>query len=442
MKYYSTNRQSPKISFKEAVIKGLPQDKGLFFPEKVPTLSAAFFEALPGMALPEVAYKVLQPYVAEDISPVALRQICDEVFNFPIPLAKVEDGIYSLELFHGPTCAFKDVGARFMSRCLQTFAEPDKPITVLVATSGDTGSAVANGFLGVENIDVVILYPSGGVSDIQEMQFTTLGQNIHAVAVDGSFDDCQRLVKQAFADPELSRDMQLSSANSINVARWLPQMVYYFYAWGQWRNQQDTTTEVTFSVPSGNFGNLAAGVLARQMGLPIKYFVAATNLNKIVPAYLESGEYTPAPSVATIANAMDVGSPNNFPRILEIFRNEYENLKAVVKGYWTADEPIRETIKAVQEQGGYLLDPHGAIAFMALKEQLPTLQTDGIFLETAHPAKFKQTIDEVLGADIALPDQLAVFLGRPKQASHIPNQFEALAELLQEHHKIHTPTGN
>ncbi|MHA6247977.1 threonine synthase [Pontibacter sp. CAU 1760] len=442
MKYYSTNRQSPKISFKEAVVKGLPQDKGLFFPEKVPALSADFFEALPDMTLPEIAYKVLQPYVAEDISPVALRQICDEVFTFPVPLVKVEDGIFSLELFHGPTCAFKDIGARFMSRCLQTFAEPGKPVTVLVATSGDTGSAVANGFLGVDNIEVVILYPNGGVSDIQEMQFTTLGQNIHAVAVDGTFDDCQHLVKQAFADPELSKEMQLSSANSINVARWLPQMVYYFYAWGQWRKQQDARAEVTFSVPSGNFGNLAAGVLARQMGLPVKFFVAATNLNRIVPAYLESGEYTPAPSVATIANAMDVGSPNNFPRILEIFGNTYENMKAVVKGYWTADEPIRNTIKTVKEHGGYLLDPHGAIAYMALKEQLPALQTDGIFLETAHPAKFKQTIDEVLGADIALPAQLKAFLGRTKLASHIPNEFEALAELLQEQHKTHTTTGN
>ncbi|WP_161887953.1 threonine synthase [Pontibacter russatus] len=438
MKYYSTNRQSPDMSFKEAVVKGLPQDKGLFFPEQVPVLPPSFFEALPDMTLPEIAFEVLQPYTAPDIAPEALKHICAEVFTFPIPLVQVEDTIYSLELFHGPTCAFKDVGARFMSRCLQAFAEPEKPVTVLVATSGDTGSAVANGFLGVENIEVVILYPKGGVSEIQEMQFTTLGQNIHAVAVEGTFDDCQHLVKQAFSDPELAKEMQLSSANSINVARWLPQMVYYFHAWGQWRKQQPHTEAVTFAVPSGNFGNLAAGVLARQMGLPVNYFIAATNLNKIVPAYLESGTYTPAPSVATIANAMDVGSPNNFPRIQETFGQEYEALTQVIKGYWTEDEPIKKTIQEVQQNQGYLLDPHGAIAYMALKKHLPELQTAGIFLETAHPAKFKQTIDAILDSDIELPEQLQAFLNRQKKVSSIRNNFAELATLLQEQNRLHT----
>ncbi|WP_162055861.1 threonine synthase [Pontibacter pamirensis] len=438
MKFYSTNRSSPSMSFKEAVIKGLPQDKGLFFPEQVPVLPLSFFEALPNMALPEIAYEVLKDFTAPDIKPEDLRAICEEVFTFPIPLVQVENGIYALELFHGPTCAFKDVGARFMSRCLQAFAEPDKPVTVLVATSGDTGSAVANGFLGVANIEVVILYPKGGVSEIQEMQFTTLGQNITAVAVEGTFDDCQQLVKQAFSDEELSREMNLSSANSINVARWLPQMVYYFHAWGLWRKQNPDKDPAgaTFAVPSGNFGNLAAGVIARQMGLPVRHFIAATNRNKVVPAYLESGEYTPAPSVATIANAMDVGSPNNFPRIQEMFGNNYEELKQVLKGYWTEDAPIRTAIQEVKQKHNYLLDPHGAIAYLSLKEYLPALGRDGIFLETAHPAKFKGSIDDILDADIALPEQLQVFLNKPKQSGSIGNSYSQFAALLQEQHKL------
>jgi threonine synthase len=299
---------------------------------------------------------------------------------------------------------------------------------------------VANGFLGVENIEVVILYPKSGVSDIQEMQFTTLGQNIRAVAVEGTFDDCQRLVKQAFADEELSREMQLSSANSINVARWLPQMVYYFYAWAQWReqNQQQEPSDVVFAVPSGNFGNLAAGVLARQMGLPVRNFIAATNRNKVVPDYLESGAYAPAPSVATIANAMDVGAPSNFPRILQLFGNDYEAVKHVVKGYWTDDEPIKSTIQKVQKAHGYLLDPHGAIGYLGLKEYLPKVKTDGIFLETAHPAKFKGSIDGILGTDLALPEQLRAFLNKPKQVTSIQNDFEELSAVLMGQNNIYT----
>lgn len=310
-------------------------------------------------------------------------------------------------------------------------------MTVLVATSGDTGSAVANGFLGVDNIEVVILYPKGGVSEIQEMQFTTLGQNITAVAVEGTFDDCQQLVKQAFSDEVLNSEMNLSSANSINVARWLPQMVYYFHAWGQWRkyNKEKDAAGATFAVPSGNFGNLAAGVMARQMGLPVRHFIAATNRNKVVPAYLETGAYSPAPSVATIANAMDVGSPNNFPRIQEMFGNNYEQLKQVLKGYWTDDAPIRATIQEVKQQHDYLLDPHGAIAYLSLKQHLPAMKTDGIFLETAHPAKFKGSIDEILDADIALPEQLQAFLNRPKQSGSIRNSYSEFATLLQEQHK-------
>ncbi|MCC9167470.1 threonine synthase [Pontibacter harenae] len=433
MRFYSTNCQAPEVSFKEAVIKGLPQDKGLFYPQTIPVLPASFFEALPDMELPEIAFEVLRAYTEPDLSADQLQEICQEVFTFPIPLVKVENNTYSLELFHGPTCAFKDVGARFMSRCLQAFAQKGKPLTVLVATSGDTGSAVANGFLGVENIEVVILYPNGGVSEVQEMQFTTLGQNIQAVAVEGVFDDCQALVKQAFSDEELAKNMQLSSANSINVARWLPQMVYYFHAWGQWRKQNpdQQQDEVTIAVPSGNFGNLAAGLLAREMGLPVKYYIAATNRNKVVPDYLESGNYTPAPSVATIANAMDVGAPNNFPRILEMFQQNHISVQQVVKGFWVDDEKVKTVIQEVNDEQNYLLDPHGAIAYLSLKQYLPSLQTAGIFLETAHPAKFKGSIDEILGTDTPLPEQLQAFLNKPKQVINIKNDFSELAAVLQ-----------
>ncbi|WP_210464611.1 threonine synthase [Rufibacter roseolus] len=435
MKYYSTNDYAAQMSFKEAVIKGLPQDKGLFFPHEIPALGEDFFEALPTLSLPEIAFEVLQPYVTADISPDDLRKICAEVFNFPIPLVEVEKDIYALELFHGPTCAFKDVGARFMSRCLQAFAEPDRPVTVLVATSGDTGSAVANGFLGLDNIDVVVVYPQLGVSEIQEMQFTTLGQNTSAVGIEGTFDDCQALVKQAFSDEELNQKKNLSSANSINVARWLPQMVYYFYAWGQWKKLNPEATEITISVPSGNFGNLAAGLLARQMGLPVTYFVAATNRNRIVPHYLETGEYAPAPSVCTIANAMDVGNPNNFPRIQELFRHELGAIQQVVKGFWADDEEIKGTIKLVHQDTGYLLDPHGAIGYLSLRQLLPELKTPGIFLETAHPAKFKKSMEEVLGQEIELPEQLKVFQGRQKQVTDMPNDFAGFKLLLMQEHK-------
>ncbi|WP_205503146.1 threonine synthase [Rufibacter psychrotolerans] len=435
MKYHSTNGPALQIGFKEAVLKGLPHDKGLFFPKEIPTLPADFFAQLPTLTLPQIAVEVLQPFVTPDLTPEALKTICEEVFTFPIPLVEVEQGIYALELFHGPTCAFKDVGARFMSRCLQAFAEPDQPVTVLVATSGDTGSAVANGFLGLENIDVVVLYPQNGVSPIQEMQFTTLGQNISAVAVEGSFDDCQALVKQAFADEELNQKRNLSSANSINVARWLPQMVYYFHAWGQWKKQNPAAEQVTISVPSGNFGNLAAGLLARHMGLPVTYFVAATNQNKIVPHYLETGEYAPAPSVCTIANAMDVGNPNNFPRIQELFGQDLEALKAVVKGFWADDEEIKGTIRLVHQATGYLLDPHGAIGYLSLRQLLPELNTPGIFLETAHPAKFKESMEPVLNQEIALPQQLQAFTGKQKQVTDMPNDFAGLKLLLMQEHK-------
>lgn len=438
MKYYSTNGQAPVISFKEAVLKGLPTDQGLFFPQEIPALPVAFFEELPSLTLPEIAFAVLKDFVAPDLSEEKLREICQEVFTFPIPLVEIEKEIFALELFHGPTCAFKDVGARFMSRCLQQFADRNKPVTVLVATSGDTGSAVANGFLGLDNIDVVVLYPEKGVSSIQEMQFTTLGQNISAVAIEGTFDDCQRLVKEAFSDQDLNQEMVLSSANSINVARWLPQMVYYFYAWGQWKKNHPAKNEITVAVPSGNFGNLAAGLLARRMGLPITNFVAATNQNHVVPTFLETGNYDPVPSVATIANAMDVGSPNNFPRILELLHQDFTALQEVVKGFWADDQEIKEIIRLVQREKNYLLDPHGAIGYLALKKLLPELKTPGIFLETAHPAKFKETMESVLGQEVTLPEQLQAFLGRTKQVTLLPNDYAALALLLRQKHKTGT----
>ncbi|WP_192821062.1 threonine synthase [Rufibacter sp. LB8] len=436
MNFYSTNGSAAAVlSFKEAVLKGLPEDQGLFFPEEIPVLPQTFFEALPHLLLPQIAVQVLKPFVQPDISAEQLTRICEEVFTFPIPLVEVQPGLHALELFHGPTCAFKDVGARFMSRCLQLFADPSQPVTVLVATSGDTGSAVANGFLGLENIDVVVLYPQGGVSHIQEMQFTTLGQNISAVAVDGTFDDCQRLVKQAFSDQELNQVRNLSSANSINVARWLPQMIYYFHAYGQWKLKYPAATELTVAVPSGNFGNLAAGLLARQMGLPISTFIAATNQNHVVPQYLETGHYQPAPSVATIANAMDVGAPNNFPRIQHLFQHELEALQKVVKGFWADDATIKKIIKDVHENQGYLLDPHGAIGYLSLVENADYGPAHGIFLETAHPAKFKATMEEILEQEIQLPEQLKVFEGRQKQVTLLPNDYQELALLLRQQHK-------
>ncbi|AKQ45337.1 threonine synthase [Rufibacter radiotolerans] len=438
MNYYSTNGQSKELSFKEVVIKGLPKDKGLFFPKEIPALPASFFAQLPFLSLHDIAVEVLKAFVAPDIPEENLKKICAEVFTFPIPLVAVEEGVYALELFHGPTCAFKDVGARFMSRCLQAFAEPDQPITVLVATSGDTGSAVANGFLGLENIDVVVLYPVDGVSAIQEMQFATLGQNISAVGVEGTFDDCQALVKQAFSDEELNQEMNLSSANSINVARWLPQMVYYFHAWGQWKKLNPEGQDLTIAVPSGNFGNLAAGLLAYRMGLPVTYFLATTNLNKIVPDYLANGVYRPAPSVSTIANAMDVGNPNNFPRILELFSQELEDLQQVVKGFWADDEAIKHAIRHLYQTKGYSLDPHGAIGYLGLKQELPKLGTQGIFLETAHPAKFKESMEEVLGEEIELPAQLQAFMGKTKQVTELPNDYASLALLLRQKHKVGT----
>ncbi|MCY1636610.1 threonine synthase [Marinifilum sp. D737] len=428
MKYFSTNNKELRYSFKEAVIKGLAPDRGLFFPIEIPKLSDQFFNELPGKSLAEIGFEVARHFVGEDINEEELKNICKEVFNFPIPLVRVEEGVYSLELFHGPTCAFKDVGARFMSRCLGAFAkESNKNITILVATSGDTGSAVANGFLGVEGVNVIILYPKGKVSHIQEQQLTTMGQNITALEVEGTFDDCQALVKEAFANEELNAEYKLTSANSINIARLLPQSFYYFYAWAQ---LQEKNKEVIVSVPSGNYGNLTGGLLAKQMGLPIHNFVAAANRNKIVPDYLNSGKYEPKPSVQTISNAMDVGAPSNFSRMMEIYKEKYSDVIKDLKGAWYSDEETKVIMKEVFDRETYILDPHGAVGYLGLNKYLNKEKQVGIFLETAHPAKFKDIVEDVIEKEVEIPNYLQECLQKEKKCVVIGNEFQDFKNYL------------
>ncbi|MDQ2178846.1 threonine synthase [Marinifilum sp. D714] len=428
MKYFSTNNKELRYSFKEAVIKGLAPDKGLFFPVDIPKLSDRFFQDLPNKSLAEIGFEVARHFVDEDIDEKLLKNICEEVFSFPIPLVKVEEGVYGLELFHGPTCAFKDVGARFMSRCLSAFAkESKKELTILVATSGDTGSAVANGFLGVEGVNVIILYPKGKVSHIQEQQLTTMGQNITALEVEGTFDDCQALVKEAFADDELDTKYKLTSANSINIARLLPQSFYYFYAWAQ---LQEKNKEVIVSVPSGNYGNLTGGLLAKQMGLPIHKFVAAANRNKIVPDYLDSGKYEPKPSVQTISNAMDVGTPSNFSRMMEIYKEKYSDVIKDLKGAWYSDEETKAVMKEVYERESYVLDPHGAVGYLGLNKYLNRGKQVGIFLETAHPAKFKDIVEDVIEIEVRIPNYLQECLKKEKKCVVIGKEYHALKNYL------------
>ncbi|WP_282125781.1 threonine synthase [Marinifilum flexuosum] len=428
MKYFSTNNKELRYSFKEAVIKGLAPDRGLFFPIEIPKLSDQFFNELPEKSLAEIGFEVAKHFVGEDINEEELKNICKEVFNFPIPLVRVEEGVYSLELFHGPTCAFKDVGARFMSRCLGAFAkESNKNVTILVATSGDTGSAVANGFLGVEGVNVIILYPKGKVSHIQEQQLTTMGQNITALEVEGTFDDCQALVKEAFANEELNAECNLTSANSINIARLLPQSFYYFYAWAQ---LQEKNKEVIVSVPSGNYGNLTGGLLAKQMGLPIHNFVAAANRNKIVPDYLNSGKYEPKPSVQTISNAMDVGAPSNFSRMMEIYKEKYSDVIKDLKGAWYSDEETKVIMKEVFDRETYILDPHGAVGYLGLNKYLNKEKQVGIFLETAHPAKFKDIVEDVIEKEVAIPNYLQECLQKEKKCVVIGNEFQDFKNYL------------
>lgn len=431
MKYYSTNRISPEVSLSEAVIKGLAPDKGLYMPQSITPLSQAFIDNMANMSFVEIATGVAEAFFGKDIDKQSLANIVAETLCFETPIVEVSKNIYSLELFHGPTMAFKDVGARFMARMLGHFiggGQKTGQLTVLVATSGDTGSAVANGFLGVEGIKVVVLYPKGKVSEIQEMQFTTLGQNITAVEIDGTFDDCQRLVKEAFMDTELNAKMQLTSANSINVARFLPQAFYYFNAYAQLQ-RLGRAKNVVVAVPSGNFGNLTAGLFAAKMGLPIKRFVAANNRNDIFFNYLQTGKYNPKPSVQTIANAMDVGDPSNFVRLVELFGGSHKAVAESISGTTYSDEKIAETIKKVYAEHSYLLDPHGACGYRALSEGLADDET-GVFLETAHPAKFLDTVEGILGEKVTIPTTLKAFMGREKVNVELSADYDNFKKFL------------
>ncbi len=427
MKFYSTNNGQHKLGFGEAVIKGLAPDNGLYFPENIPQLKREFIDNIHTYSKEEIGVEVMRHFVSEDISEVELQRIVKETLDFDFPLKEVSKDIFSLELFHGPTMAFKDVGARFMSRSIQAVAQRES--IVLVATSGDTGSAVANGFYKVPGIKVVLLYPSGKISKIQEMQLTTLGENITALEVEGVFDDCQAMVKSAFLDKELNEKLALTSANSINIARWLPQSIYYFLAVAEAKTQG--FKEVVFSVPSGNLGNITAGILAAKMGLPVKKFIAATNMNKAVPDYLKSGEYHPIPSVPTISNAMDVGAPSNFVRLTELYGHSFDRLSAGLDGYYLSDEDTKRVMKSCYSVNDYTLDPHGAIGYDALvKSGLCNEETAGIFLETAHPAKFKDIVDDALGINYPLPEKLSEIISKEKVSTIIGNTFKDLETFL------------
>ncbi|TAH01547.1 MAG: threonine synthase [Sphingobacteriales bacterium] len=432
MKYYSLNHQSPVTNFKEATIKGQAPDKGLYFPEYIPQVPQAVLQNLQSLSREEIAYTVIQPYVGDAIPENDLHRIVTETVNFPIPLVQIKEGVFSLELFHGPTLAFKDIGARFMSRCLGYFMgqqQQQKKVIVLVATSGDTGGAVANGFYDVEGVEVVILYPSGKVSSIQEKQLTTLGKNIRALEVTGTFDDCQQLVKQAFADSALTSDLFLTSANSINVARWLPQQFYYFFALQQWKEKEAPV----IAVPSGNFGNICAGMLAHLSGLPVKHFIAACNANDVVTQYLHTQQYQPRPAVATISNAMDVGNPSNFIRIQELYQQQFGPLQQVLSSYCISDDTTKQVIKEVAATEDYLLDPHGAVAYKALQQyQQQHAGAAGFILETAHPVKFPDVVEEVTGKPVPVPPSVAYLLDKEKKSKVIAVSYDALKEALYE----------
>ena len=430
MKFYSTNGQAPVATLEKAVVKGLAEDKGLYMPERIKSLPQEFFDHIENLSFQEIAYTVADAFFGEDVPAEDLKRIVYDTLAFDTPCVKVTDTIYSLELFHGPTLAFKDVGARFMARLLQYFLRKEGAgqVNVLVATSGDTGSAVANGFLGVDGIHVYVLYPKGKVSPIQECQFTTLGQNITAVEVDGVFDDCQALVKNAFMDADLNAHMQLTSANSINVARFLPQAFYYFYAYAQMK-KKGLADQLVVCVPSGNFGNICSALFGKKMGLPIKRFIAANNANDIFFKYLQTGKYEPKPSVQTIANAMDVGDPSNFARVYDLYGKSHEAICADISGATYTDEQIAETIKEVKAETGYVCDPHGACGYRALKEGLKAGEV-GVFLETAHPAKFKDTVDRILGADIEIPAKLQAFMKGKKQSVPMTKDFADFKQFL------------
>jgi threonine synthase len=437
MNYYSLTSPGTFVDFREATIHGQAPDKGLYFPDHIPRLSQTLLADLTALSREELALQVIRPYVGNTLPPSELQRIVAETINFDFPLVPVTPSntspakttIFSLELFHGPTLAFKDVGARFMSRCLAHFAQNNsRPITVLVATSGDTGGAVASGFYDVEGVGVVILYPSGKVSSVQELQLTTLGKNITALEVEGSFDDCQQMVKQAFADRTLTDALFLTSANSINVARWLPQQFYYFFAAQQW---PDRTHPPVISVPSGNFGNICAGLLAHRSGLPVRHFIAACNANDIVPAYLQTGTYQPRPAQATLSNAMDVGNPSNFVRILELFHQKLPNLRQILSAVSISDAETIATVHDLYTQYHYLADPHGAVGYLALQRYLEQHPDDkGIFLETAHPVKFYDTVEPIIGNKIPLPESVKVLLNQPKNSIRLDPDYARLKDFL------------
>ena len=450
MQYYSTNGKAPMADLQKAVVKGLAEDRGLYMPERINRLPKAFFDDMPAMRFQDIAYNVAAAFFGEDIDGDGLKELVYDTLQFDCPIVKVKENIYALELFHGPTLAFKDVGARFMARLLQYFlrsgsvgsdsSAANGTVNVLVATSGDTGSAVANGFLGVEGIHVYVLYPKGKVSPIQECQFTTLGQNITAVEVDGVFDDCQALVKSAFMDKELNKHMMLTSANSINVARFLPQAFYYFNAVARLTSLlSPLTSDIVMCVPSGNFGNICAALFGHEMGLPVKRFIAANNANDVFYNYLQTGQYEPKPSIQTLANAMDVGDPSNFARIINLYSENgqlspeetHQRITSLISGATYSDEQIKETMRKCYAETGYILDPHGACGYRALEEQLEEGEV-GIFCETAHPAKFKEKVDEILGIDVEIPERLAAFMRGEKRSVPMANDFEAFKLFLLE----------
>lgn len=425
MNYYSIKDKTHKANFYQAIVNGLAPNQGLYFPEQIPSFPDSFFQQLSEMSLTEIAFEVLQAYTKNQISSTDLKKIIASVFDFEIPLRKVENNIYSLELFHGPTLAFKDVGARFLANSIQLLSK-NKRNTVLVATSGDTGSAVANGFLGLEGTDVFVLFPKGKVSELQQKQFTTLGKNIHPIAIDGTFDDCQRLVKTAFSDTDLS-EMQLTSANSINIARWIPQSVYYYWAVAQ---IPKTAKNMVVSVPSGNLGNITSGMLAQKTGLKISRFVVASNTNDTVPDFLKTKIYKARPSVQTLANAMDVGDPNNFPRLLEIYQNNVDEITQQVTGESFSDAEIEKIIVNCLQENNYLLDPHGATGFQALKNSLNDNEV-GIFLETAHPGKFYDTVKQIIKKDFDLPEKLKYFLNRESNFDNLSANYTDFKNYLR-----------
>ncbi len=429
MKFYSTNNRSHIVAFQEAIVRSLAPDKGLYMPERIPAFPKSFFQSLHERSFREIAFEVAKVFIRDEIPNEQLNEIIAHTISFDAPLVEIEKNIFCLELFHGPTLAFKDFGARFLSQTLGYFARQQKQeLVILVATSGDTGSAVANGFLGVPNTKVIVLFPSGKVSEIQEKQFTTLGKNITAIEIDGTFDDCQRLVKQAFLDSELNEKIFLTSANSINIARLIPQAFYYFYAWSRLKNKNN----VVFSVPSGNFGNLTAGLLAREMGLPIHHFVAATNINDIVPHYLKTNNFLPRNSMPTISNAMDVGNPSNFARILDLFQHNHASICDRISGYSFTDEETRAVMKRIFAKSGYVLDPHGAVGFLGLKEyQSRNPEIMGVFLETAHPAKFKETVELTLNTEVAIPESLKRFLSGIKKTIPCDTNYNSFKNILE-----------